>query len=267
MRMEMSVVTPPDAERETIWFFDFDGTISEFVPSPDEAEIHPACRDLIRDLASRPFQRVAILSSRLLDDVVKRVHIPGVYLGGGSGMEWIRPGGGRFLADPAQVAPLKKSRQAILPSLRKLEQIPGVDLEDKRWSVAVHVQRASKAGKYLAEMYLGQLHRRRVLRFFRGRDAFEIPFLAGMNKAVGAKMFAGSFGCSRTACSMVYAGDDENDAMAMKWVVRKGGMAFAVGRKAVVPAARHVPGPGSLAAEIRRLFHINGERGQAAIEA
>ncbi len=182
-------------------------------------------------------------------------------------MEWIRPGGGRFLADPAQVAPLKKSRKTILPSLRKLERIPGIDLEDKRWSVAVHIRRASTAGRYLAQMYLGQLHRRRLLRFFRGRDAFEIPFLAGMNKAVGAKMFAGSFCCSRAACPMVYAGDDENDAMAMRWVVRKGGMVFAVGKKAVIPAARHVPGPQSLAAEIRRLFKINGDRGLAATEA
>ncbi len=258
MRMEMSAVTAPDAARETIWFFDFDGTISEFVPRPDEAEIHPACRDLIRDLAARPFQRVAILSSRLLDDVAKRVNIPGVYLGGGSGMEWRRPGGGRFLADPAQLAPLRKSRKAILPTLRKLERIPGVDVEDKRWSVAVHVQRASRAGKYLAEMYLGQLHRRRLLRFFRGRDAFEIPFLTGMNKAVGAKMFAGSLCCGRGAGSMVYAGDDENDAMAMKWVVRKGGLAFAVGKKSIIPAARLVSGPASLAAEIRRLFGIGG---------
>lgn len=258
MRMEMSAVTAPGAGGETIWMFDFDGTISEFASSPDEAEIHPACRDLIRDLATRPFQRVAILSSRLLDDVVKRVRIPGVYLGGGSGMEWRRPGGGRFLADPAQLAPLKKSRQAILPPLRKLERIPGIDLEDKRWSAAVHVRRASKAGRYLAEMYLGQLRRRRLLRFSRGRDAFEIPFLTGMNKAVGAKMFAGLLGRSRGAAPIIYAGDGENDAMAMKWVLRKGGMAFAVGKEAIIPAAKLVPGPASLAAEIRRLFGIGG---------
>ena len=257
MRMELSAVTAPGAGTETIWMFDFDGTISEFVSSPGEAEIHPDCRDLIRDLATRPFQRVAILSSRLLDDVVKRVRIPGVYLGCGSGMEWRRPGGGRFLADPAQLAPLKRNRQAILPPLRKLERIPGIDLEDKRWSVAVHVRRASKAGRYLAEMYLGQLRRRRILRFSRGRDAFEIPFLAGMNKAVGAKMFAGRLCRGSGAAPMVYAGDGENDAMAMKWVVRKGGMAFAVGQEAVIPAARLVPGPAFLAAEIRRLFGID----------
>jgi trehalose 6-phosphate phosphatase len=256
MRMEMTLATPG----ETIWFFDFDGTISEFAPSPDEAAIHPACRDLIRDLAAQPFQRVAILTSRLLDDVIRRVHIPGVYLGGGSGMEWLRPGGGRFLADPAQLAPLKKSRQAILPFLRKLERIPGIDLEDKRWSVAVHVQRASMAGRYLAEMYLGQLRRRRILRFSRGRDAFDIPFLAGMNKAVGAKMFTAIL--SRSRDRVVYAGDGENDALAMKWILRKGGMAFAVGKQAIIPAARLVSSPAALAAEIRRL--LGAGRNQSA---
>jgi len=257
MRLEKSVAITPDFGQETIWFFDFDGTLSEFVPNPDEAEIHPACRDLLRDLTAVPLQRVAILSSRLLDDVIKRVHIPGVYMGGGCGMEWRRPSGERFLVDPTQVAPLKKNRQAIMPSLQKLGRIPGIDMEDKRWSIAVHVRRASKAGKYLVEMYLGELRRRRMLRYFRGRDAFEIPFLAGINKAIGAKLIAEILRCDHGVSRMVYAGDDENDAMAMKWVVRKGGMAFAVGKKAIIPAARLVSSPASLAAEIRHLFKIS----------
>ena len=124
----------PDPGRATLWVFDFDGTISEFASSPDEAEIHPACRDLLRDLAALPLHRVAILSSRRLDDVIARVDIPGLFLGGGSGMEWRRPTGERFLADPNQAARLRTSRQAILPNLRILEQIPGIELEDKQWS-------------------------------------------------------------------------------------------------------------------------------------
>jgi hypothetical protein len=89
---------------------------------------------------------------------------------------------------------------------------------------------------------------------------FAIPFLAGMNKAVGAKMFAGRLCGARSAAPMVYAGDDANDAMAMNWVLRKGGMAFAVGKQAIIPAAKLVSSPASLAAEIRRLFGIGRNR-------
>jgi len=93
MRMEMSVVTAL-VGIETIWMFDFDGTISElFQPRrggdpPGLPRPHP---DLAAVLPAR-----AILSSRLLEDVVRGAH-PGVYLGGGSGMEWRRPAAGDSL--------------------------------------------------------------------------------------------------------------------------------------------------------------------------
>src|SRR5512139_1050917 len=111
--MKEDVLMKPDSGRATLWFFDFDGTISEFVPRSAEAEIHPACRDLLRDLSALSLQRVAILSSRSLDDLIARVEIPGVFLGGGSGMEWRRPAGESFLADPNQAARLRAGRQAI----------------------------------------------------------------------------------------------------------------------------------------------------------
>ena len=250
----------PDPGRVTLWFFDFDGTISEFVSRSAEAEIHPACRALLRDLASLSLQRVAILSSRSLDDLISRVDIPGVFLGGGSGMEWRRPAGDRVLADPNHAARLRAGRQAILPNLRILEQIPGIELEDKQWSMAVHVLQAPHVSRNLAEKYLRGLRDRRVLNFFKGRAVYEIPFLPGMNKAAGVKRFSEILHFNGGGNRMVYAGDDENDATAMEWVTRQGGMAFSVGKKAIIPAALHVPDPEALAAEIRRLFKINGNR-------
>jgi trehalose 6-phosphate phosphatase len=257
----------PDSKRSTLWVFDFDGTISEFASRPAEAEIHPACRDLLRDLAALPLHRVAILSSRRLDDVIARVDIPGLFLGGGSGMEWRRPTGERFPADPNQAARLRMSRQVILPNLRILEQIPGIELEDKQWSLAVHVLRAPPVSRNLAEKYLCRLRDRRVLRFFKGREVFEIPFLPGMSKAVGVKRISGFLQSTHGGNGMVYAGDDENDATAMEWVLGQGGMAFSVGKKPIIPAALHVPNPETLAAEIRRLFKINGNHERSCAEA
>ena len=249
-----------DPGRATLWLFDFDGTISEFVSRSAEAEIHPACRDLLRDLAALSPQRVAILSSRSLDDLIARVDIPGLFLGGGSGMEWRRPAGERFLADPNQAARLRTSRQAILPNLRILEQIPGIELEDKQWSMAVHVLRAPHVSRNLAERYLCGLRDRRILSFFKGRAVYEIPFLPSVNKAAGVRRFAEILHFDHGGNRIVYAGDDENDATAMEWIVRQGGIAFSVGRKTIIPAAKHVPDPEALAAEIRRLFKFNGDR-------
>jgi trehalose-6-phosphatase len=79
-----------------------------------------------------------------------------------------------------------------------------------------------------------------------------------MNKAAGVKRISEILQPGSAGSGLVYAGDDENDATAMAWVLRHGGMAFSVGKKAIIPAARHVPNPETLAAEMRRIFRING---------
>ena len=79
-----------------------------------------------------------------------------------------------------------------------------------------------------------------------------------MSKAVGVKRISEILQSNHGGNGMVYAGDDENDATAMEWVLRQGGMAFSVGKKAIIPAARHVPNPETLAVELRRLFKVNG---------
>ena len=60
---------------------------------------------------------------------------------------------------------------------------------------------------------------------------YEIPFLPGMNKAAGVKRISEILCTDHGGNGMVYAGDDENDATAMEWVIRQGGMAFSVERR------------------------------------
>jgi len=59
---------------------------------------------------------------------------------------------------------------------------------------------------------------------------------------------------------IVYAGDDENDAVAIRWVLSKGGAGFVVGNRISVPQARHVEGPADLARAVRQLEEIAPDR-------
>jgi hypothetical protein len=59
---------------------------------------------------------------------------------------------------------------------------------------------------------------------------------------------------------IVYAGDDENDAVAIRWVLSKGGEGFVVGNRISVPQARHVDGPADLARAVRQLEEIAPDR-------
>ena len=72
----------------SLWVFDFDGTLSSIVPDRNEARLHRECERMLRFLARSPWNRVAVLSSRTLDDIVSGVPIPGVFVGGASGLEW-----------------------------------------------------------------------------------------------------------------------------------------------------------------------------------
>jgi hypothetical protein len=88
-----------------------------------------------------------------------------------------------------------------------------------------------------------------------------------MSKAVGVKRISEILQSNHGGNGRVYAGDDENDATAMEWVLRQGGRAFSVGKKAIIPAARHVPNPETPAVELRRLFKINGNHERSCAEA
>ena len=50
---------------------------------------------------------------------------------------------------------------------------------------------------------------------------------------------------------IVYAGDDENDAVAIRWVLSKGGTGIVVGNRITVSQAIHVEGPAGLARAVR----------------
>ena len=64
---------------------------------------------------------------------------------------------------------------------------------------------------------------------------------------------------------IVYVGDDENDAVAIRWVLSKGGAGFVVGNRISVPHARHVEGPAGLARAVRDFADAapNREKGSA----
>src|SRR5512140_1448653 len=129
--------------RRSLWVFDFDGTLSPIVPDRNEALLHRGCERMLRFLARSPWNRVALLSSRTLDDVVSRVPVPGIFIGGASGLEWRLPGGLRIGPGAASEALLEKKRRTVSPILKELAFIPGVEIEDKRWSAAIHYRNAS----------------------------------------------------------------------------------------------------------------------------
>ena len=135
-------------------------------------------------------------------------------------------------------------------ALREIAAIPGVEVVDKKWSVAIRYRNASSSS-FLRRMRLLQRLRNRVgIKIHRGHEAVDIQMLPGGSKSVGLRRLCRMIGWNPSLGEIVYAGGDEIDATAMEWVLHKGGSVCVVGNRITVPTARYVESPAELASEV-----------------
>jgi trehalose 6-phosphate phosphatase len=84
--------------------------------------------------------------------------------------------------------------------------------------------------------------------------------LGGGGKSAGVRRLCRLAGRDPSGERIVYAGDDENDAVAIRWVLSNGGIGIVVGNRITVPQARHVEDPAGLTRAIRDLEEIDPGR-------
>ncbi|MDA8413791.1 MAG: trehalose-phosphatase [Desulfobacteraceae bacterium] len=236
-----------------IWFFDFDGTLSPIVADRGAAELHPACAGMLKDLSRSPADCVAIISSRDFEDILPRVPLDDVIIGGNSGMEWRLPGGCRLSLGADKGDILQARREELLPLIEELGQLPGIEIEDKKWSIAIHVIKTDAGVMDNVAGTISAWALRENIAVHRGPDVFEIQLLPGFNKSVGASFLAGKLAVDSQHDSIIYAGDDENDAIAMWWALMTGGRAIVIGSRVDVPGAMYVKDQQALAEMVQQL--------------
>lgn len=237
-----------------LWVFDFDGTLALLVPERDQARLHPACLGMLEELVRQDGQRVAVLSSRRLEDLASRLQVPGIFLGGGSGLEWQSPDGRHHLP-PAHVRErLRGERDRLWPYLDEAARLPGIVLEDKLWSAALHFRGASPEARQGLDAWRSARTTGVGMRVLPGPEVFEVPFLQEADKASGLQALCGLLGADPDRVEWVYAGDDSNDLVAMRWVLDRGGTAFFVGRTCPMEGPHPVDDPPALAGSVRSLL-------------
>lgn len=202
---------------------DFDGTLTEIVESPEKAFLSPATRSLLRTLAIRTDVKVAVLSGRALEDIKKRVGLPGVYYAGnhglqidGPGIQWTHPHVAELDADIWR--PLEDD----------LKGIPGVIVEHKRLGVAVHYRQVPKRYvRHLADRVRARFARMRDrFRILRGKKTFDIRSAVPWDKghaldAIRKRLSGGWMG--------VFVGDDRTDEEGFR-TLGAGALTIRVGR-------------------------------------
>ncbi|MBD3236346.1 MAG: trehalose-phosphatase [Candidatus Eisenbacteria bacterium] len=120
---------------------DYDGTLTPIVSRPEDAHLDTATREVLGRLAAR--LPVVVISGRDLADVRERVALDGIHYAGSHGFEIVGPDGGRF--EQPEALEILPRLDAVERRLREAcADLEGVQVERKRFSVAVHVRRADE---------------------------------------------------------------------------------------------------------------------------
>jgi trehalose 6-phosphate phosphatase len=127
------------ANTSFVLLLDFDGTLAEFNPDPAAPELTPERFELLSTISRMPGISVGIVSGRRLDDLRARTRLPDhVYHAGLHGLE-IEIDGTRTTHPDLPAA--EERVEGLASCLSRLtNEFPGVVIEDKGASVAVHTR-------------------------------------------------------------------------------------------------------------------------------
>ncbi len=207
---------------------DIDGTLLDLAPTPREVWVPPGLSKTLNRLIEKTSGALALVSGRSLNDI-DLIFAPDQYPAvGGHGAEM------RLSADAEAVAihapPMDKELKRRLAAIAKLS--PGILLEDKGYSLALHYRLAPHAEKaiYEAVSLIRADLPNAPIEVLPGKCVCEIKH-SGFTKATGVRelMTHEPFKGRRP----IFIGDDVTDEAVFGIVPDFGGLAFSVGRHAM----------------------------------
>jgi trehalose-phosphatase len=235
-----------------LWLFDFDGTLAPIVKHPRDAIMRPGVRRLLRKLAQRFPGRVGVLSGRPLEQVRRKVGIPGLLYAGTQGFEiqgprtrWTR------LVSPRRI---KQFKELISDLHRQLKGVRGLWIEDKKWTLCVHYRETRRDDRARVDSFLKTVRtsvRRAGFKTGEALQAMEIFSDTHWDKGQAAHWLTG-----RTRARRVfYAGDDATDESVFR-VLRRSGVAVRIGRSATSHAAYYLKRQSESAKLLQRILNL-----------
>lgn len=230
---------PPPLDPRSALFIDVDGTLLEIAPTPELVHVPPGVPALLARLAEQRGGALALVSGRKIDEIDRlfrpwRGPAAGVHGAECRGIDGRVAASGDGPADQAAAAALDRLR----PALRQLaRRLPGVALEDKGKTVAVHYRQApEKADEIRSEIEPLLRDEADRLRLIAGKMVFELqPRHHGKDGAIAAFMAEPPF----QGRIPVFLGDDTTDEDGFAEVNRRGGVSIRAGAPSAATAAAY----------------------------
>lgn len=213
---------PPAASPEWGYFLDLDGTLLELAPTPDAVIVPPPLLAALKTLAHDTGGAVAVVSGRALETVDTLLAPLVLPIAGQHGYE--RRDAQGVLHGAEMPADVLAAIETALEALAKT--IPGLLVEHKGASLALHYRAAPQAGPHLkaAVARLAESHAEDVA-LMEGKFVLELkPKEASKGKAIAAFLNEPPFRGRKP----VFVGDDVTDEDGFRVVNAAGGITIRI---------------------------------------
>ncbi len=216
-------MTPPELDRKSALFLDFDGTLVEIAATPEQVVVPPGLPDLLVNLYRQLGGALAIVSGRPLAQTDQLLR-PFSASGAGEHGVSLRYDDGTLEEMPIGIAVPQQWRSSLEAAVARW---PGVRVEEKPHGVTVHYRLAPERGGdvwRLVRALVAPDHP--WFRLLPAREAVEISLRAvSKGHAVERLMAHHPFHGRRP----VFVGDDITDEAGMSMARRFGGLGLRVG--------------------------------------
>ncbi len=207
------------AGRRPAVFLDYDGTLAPIAPRPELAKLPEPTRAVLHRLAGQG--PVAILSGRGREDVAALVGLDELTYAGSHGFDIAGPTLRRKVGEgiPERIADASERLR------RRLHGIPGVLVEPKRFSVAVHFRLADPADLPRIESAVDAVRAELPdLRKVHGKKVFELRPDLDWDKGTALLWLLKRLhpGSENSAIIPLYLGDDLTDEDAFRAIADRG---------------------------------------------
>lgn len=220
--------------------FDFDGTLAPIVRDPEAAAMRPRTAARLAEVAR--LYPCVVISGRARADIGKKVaRIPLRAVFGNHGMEpW------RGLAAAQRRVARWRAQLAV-----RLPRVPGVVVEDKGASLAIHYRRAAARGT-VRRLVLDAVAGLRGARIVAGKMVVNLLPDSAPNKGTAVLHL-----CRRLRCTAaIYVGDDDNDEDAFALAGQAPLLGIRVGHSRRSRAACFLPAQSAVDAFLAKLVDL-----------